>query len=113
MNKYHNQATVLDGLKFDSKKEAKRWAELKLMERAGEITDLFRQFPITLLRSQRDAKGKVIERPIKYVADFVYTDKATGKMVVEDVKSPATRTDVYKIKKKLMLYFYGIRIKEV
>ena len=104
---------MLDGQTFDSKKEARRWIELKMMERAGLITDLNRQFPIKLLPSQKDEKGKVIERPVRYVADFVYTDKQTGKMIVEDVKSEATRTKEYILKRKLALYFHGIRIREV
>ena len=109
-NKYGNHKTVVDGLEFDSKKEANRWCELKLLQKAGEITDLLRQFPITLLPAQR-INGKVVERPVKYVADFCYYEN--GKMVIEDVKSPATRTKEYIIKRKLLLWRYGIRIKEV
>lgn len=111
MSKYGNRKTELDGMIFDSRKEAARWCELKLMERAGLITDLFRQFPFTILPAQRNEKGKVIERPVKYVADFVYTDKNTGKTVVEDAKG--VRTKEYILKRKMMLYLHGIRIKEV
>ena len=110
-SKYGNQKTEIDGIMFDSRHEAQRWAELKLMEKAGEIYDLQRQVVYELIPSQRKY-GKVIERPCKYIADFVYRTKA-GDFVAEDAKSPATRTAAYKIKKKLMLYKHGIEIKEV
>ena len=111
--KYHNQRVIVDGITFDSKKEANRWAELKLMEKAGLIRDLKRQVPFVLIPTQRDEKGKVIEREVRYIADFVYREKGKLSRTVEDVKSPATKTAVYKIKKKLMLYRLGIIIKEV
>ena len=111
-SKYHSQKTVVDGITFDSKHEAQRYAELKVLERAGEITDIQLQRTFTLIGTQRDKEGKVIERPVNYKADFVYKDK-NGAMVVEDTKSPATRTKDYVIKRKLMLSIYGIRIKEV
>ena len=111
MSKYSNRKVVVDGLKFDSKREAQRWQELKLMERAGLIEGLVRQFPINLLPAQKDENGKVIERPVRYVADFVYTDKNTGKTVVEDAKG--VRTHEYILKRKMALYFHGIKIKEV
>ena len=110
MSKYGNRKTILDGITFDSRHEAERYAELKLLERAGEISNLQLQRPFTLLGVQKDETGKVIERPLKYIADFVYTDK-NGKTVVEDAKG--LRTDVYKIKRKLMLSIYGIRVIEV
>ena len=109
MQKYGNRKTEVDGLLFDSKKEAERWCELKLLERAGVISDLFRQMPITLLPAQRNDKGKVIERPVKYVADFMYTEN--GQTVIEDVKG--VRTKEYIIKRKLLLWRFGLRIKEV
>lgn len=112
MNKYRNIKTEFDGITFDSRKEAARWAELKVMERMELIHDLQRQVPFELIPSQRDGNGKVVERATKYVADFVYITR-TGKQVVEDAKSEATRTDVYKIKKKLMRERYGIEIREV
>lgn len=111
-SKYRSQKTVVDGITFDSKHEAQRYAELKLLERAGKITDLQLQRSFTLIGTQRDKDGKVIERPVTYKADFVYKDK-TGAMVVEDTKAPPTRTKDYVIKRKLMLSIYGIRIKEV
>lgn len=107
-SKYRNHKITVDGITFDSKKEYKRFCELSLLERAGKITDLRRQVSYELLPSQR-IDGKVVERPVKYIADFVY--KTNGKEIVEDTKG--FRTADYKLKRKLMLYFYGIRIKEV
>ena len=112
MFKYRNNPEYVDGVRFDSPKEANRYQELRLMQRAGEISDLRRQVVFTLIPAQY-VDGKHAERPVKYVADFVYVDNATGKTVVEDVKSDATRTPEYIIKRKLMLYRYEIQIKEV
>ena len=109
--KYGNRKTQLDGITFDSKHEAERYAELKLMEKAGMISNLELQKTFTLIGTQRDINGKVLERPVMYIADFVY--KENGKRVVEDAKSKATRTPAYIIKRKLMLSIYGIRVKEV
>ena len=111
-NKYGAAKTELDGITFASRKEANRYAELVLMEKAHEITGLERQRKFTLIGAQRDSTGRVIERPCVYIADFVYKDK-TGELVVEDIKTPATRTPQYVIKRKLMLSIYGIRVKEV
>lgn len=108
--KYGNLKTTVDGITFDSRKEANRWAELKLLERAHVITDLQRQVTFVLIPKQV-REGYCVERACTYKADFVY--RANGKTVVEDVKSPATMTQQYKIKKKLMLYVHNIEIKEV
>lgn len=80
------------------------------MERNGEITDLRRQVKFVLIPSQKDRKGKCLERAVTYWADFVYKDRQ-GNTVVEDTKG--MRTKEYIIKRKLMLYFHGIRIREV
>ena len=110
MNKYGNKKTTVDGIVFDSQKEANRYEELRLLQRAGQIFNLQRQVPFVLIPKQvRD--GKTVERPVIYKADFVYTEN--GEDVVEDVKSPATRTKEYILKRKLMLWEYGIQIKEV
>ena len=107
--KYGNRKTVVDGITFDSKKEATRFAELKLLQRAGEIFDLQRQVPFTLIPKQtRD--GKTIERPCVYKADFVYKDK-DGTEIVEDVKGMKTKE--YIIKRKLLLWQFGLVIHEV
>ena len=108
-NKYHATKVMLDGLKFDSKKEAQRYKELTLMEKQGIIHGLERQVKFVLIPSQR-LNGRVIERECAYIADFVYLDADDNK-VVEDCKG--MRTEVYKIKRKLMLYVHSIRIKEV
>lgn len=110
MNKFGNKKTVVDGITFDSQKEAARWQELKLMQRAGLICELQRQVPFVLIPKQ-ERNGKVIERPVVYKADFVYREN--GEDVVEDVKSRATKTKEYIIKRKLLLWQYGIKIKEV
>jgi hypothetical protein len=93
-----------------------------LLQRAGEIRELQTQVPFELIPSQREPdtvgkrggikQGKCIEKSCVYYADFVYKD-ANGNVVVEDAKSPATRTEAYRIKKKLMLWVHGIRIQEV
>ena len=109
MNKYRNEKITLDGMTFDSKHEATRWCELKLLERTGAISNLVRQMPITLLPAQRNDKGKVIERPVKYIADFMYEEN--GQTVIEDAKG--VKTKEYIIKRKLMRWIHGIAIKEV
>ena len=108
MTKYHNRRTELDGIVFDSRREANRYAELKLMERARLIRDLRLQVPFELIPASR-RNGKAI-RAVHYVADFVYFD-ANDNLVVEDAKG--MKTEVYKLKKKLMIWKYGIEIKEV
>ena len=108
--KYNNKKITVDGQKFDSKKEANRYKELRLLEKAGEIQALRTQVKFILIPAQRDeATGKVIERECSYKADFVYEED--GKTVVEDVKG--FRTKEYIIKRKLMLWRYGIRTREV
>ena len=125
--KYGNHKTEYDGIEFASRKEANRYAELKILEQAGEIKDLKIQEKFVLVPTQREPdtigarggvkKGKVIEQEVSYIADFVYADVKTGEMVVEDVKgykqSDVGAYKVFVIKRKLMLYVHGIRIKEV
>lgn len=106
--KYNNRKTFLNGITFDSAKEANRYRELSLMLSAGLISDLKRQVKYILIPSQK-LGGKVAERPVTYIADFVYTEN--GEVIVEDTKGVKTKD--YIIKRKLMLYIYGIRIKEV
>jgi hypothetical protein len=108
MNKFGNRKTLFNGITFDSRREAKRYAELVLLLRAGQISNLRRQVPFELLPSQK-RNGKVIERPVRYVADFVYIEN--GQEVVEDAKG--LRTKEYILKRKLMLWQYGIQIKEI
>ena len=123
--KYNNRKIIVDGITFDSKKEAKRYKELKMLERAGIIHDLKRQVKYVLIPAQyertssvyvkgnnkgKPKKGKLLERECAYYADFVYSTK-DGELVVEDTKG--MRTPDYIIKRKLMLYVHGIRIVEV
>ena len=107
-SKYGNRKITVDGETFDSQKEYRRWCQLRMLEKAGEIKDLKRQVKYTLIPAQKDGK-KTIERECSYFADFQYTQN--GETVVEDAKG--MRTDVYKLKRKLMLYVHGIRISEV
>lgn len=109
--KYRNIKVYENGIKIaDSKKENKRLSELKLMERAGEIHNLKLQVPFVLIPSFK--KGNRTIRETKYIADFTYEDKDNN-FIVEDVKSKATKTKVYELKKKLMLFRYDIEIKEI
>jgi hypothetical protein len=123
-SKYGNRKARVDGITFDSIHEAERYIVLRDMERIGTIKNLRLQVPFELIPAQREEgqcyvrgphrgekrPGKVIERAVTYIADFTYYG-ANGELVVEDAKG--VRTEVYKIKRKLMLYFKGIRIREV
>lgn len=111
MSKYKNKRTEVDGILFDSKKEAKRYEQLHFLELAGFIEELRLQVPFELIPAQKDKDGKTIERACVYKADFVYLDNASGEVVVEDVKGK--RTPEYIIKRKLMLYRYNIRVREL
>lgn len=131
--KLNNQSITIDGIEFQSKKEGRRYSELKLLQRAGQISDLELQKKYELIPAQYETietgeyykvgakKGQpktkevCIEQSLVYIADFVY--KENGQTVVEDVKgfrdtSSATYAK-FVIKRKLMLWKYGIRIKEV
>lgn len=121
-NKYGSKKIEIDGIVFDSKKEAKRYQELSLLEKAGAIQDLQRQVKYVLIPAQyetierysktgkrlKDSK-KCIERECAYYADFVY--QQNGKTVVEDTKG--MRTTEYIIKRKLMMHVHGIKIAEI
>ena len=101
MSKYHARKTKVDGIMFDSKREAMRYKELLLLERAGEISGLERQVAFELLPPFTHKGRKV--RGIQYRADFTYTTKE-GEHIIEDVKG--VRTQVYKLKKKLFEFSY-------
>ena len=111
MSKYGAQKTTFQGRTFDSKREAERFAELRYMQMGKLIADLEYQVKFELIPALKDENGKVIERAVTYIADFVYTDLKTGLKVVEDAKG--CKTKEYIIKRKLMLHVHGIRIKEV
>ena len=120
--KYGNKKAEIDGETFDSLKEARRGKELELMEQAGEIKNLRRQVNYLLIPAQREPdtigpRGGVKKgKGVFYVADFVYTD-ADGNTVVEDVKGYRdTNSAAYKVfvlKRKMMLFKYGIRVIEI
>ena len=102
--KYRNIKIEVDGIKFDSKAEYKRYTELKLFERVKNISDLELQVKFELQPSFVDGQG-IKQRAITYVADFVY--KENNKIIVEDLKSVATAKDsTYKIKKKMLLWLF-------
>ena len=119
VSKYRSTKVVIDGIVFHSKKEGKRWRELRAMEDAGEISDLVRQVKYVLIPAAHEPdqigprggvkKGKLIERECSYIADFGYV--RNGEWIVEDTKG--MRTPDYIIKRKLMLRVYGIRIHEL
>lgn len=109
-SKYGNRKCTMDGISFDSVKEMNRYCDLKYMLLGGEIHDLEVHKPFELQEAFRDAEGKWV-RAITYEADFVYKDK-DGNMIIEDVKSKATKTPAYNIKKKMMAY-RGLIIREV
>ena len=104
-SKYRSIKTTVDGITFDSKKEAKRYQELKLLQRANKIKNLRLQVSYVLIDKSRYG------RQIKYIADFVYYDKELKQEVVQDTKG--FRTDVYRLKKRLFAEKYGIEIKEI
>ena len=108
--KYGNKKIETEDGCFDSLKEYKHWRELKLMERAGLITQLSRQTKFELIPNQIE-DGRVAERAVTYKADFTYY--RDGNFVCEDVKSRATKTRDYIIKRKLMRYVHGIKVKEI
>lgn len=126
--KYGNRKAVIDGIEFDSQKEARRYCELKLLQRAGKITDLQLQREFELIPAQYEAferYGKTgkrlqdgkrcIEQCCTYKADFCYMQD--GQLVVEDVKGYRDPQSAgyakFVIKRKLMLWRYGIKIIEV
>lgn len=122
--KYNNKKIEVDGMTFDSKKEANRYKELSLLQKAGKISGLRTQVRYVLIPSQREVSdevytrgenkgknkpGRLLERECTYVADFVYYKD--GEVIVEDTKG--FRTKEYIIKRKLMLYIHHIQIKEI
>ncbi len=119
-SKYNSQKVTVGDETFDSSKEYRRFCELKLLQRAGKISDLQRQVKFVLIPTQREPDeigvrggvkpGKVIEQECAYIADFVYVNDK-GETVVEDTKGFKTKD--YIIKRKLMLERHGIRIREI
>ena len=120
-SKYRNKKVTYNGMEFDSIKERDRYFELQVLQRAGQIRNLRRQVSFELIPYQKlivpafgGGTRVQTEKAVKYIADFAYEDKSTGRTVVEDVKSPITRKQPeYVIKRKLLLERYHIAIKEV
>lgn len=112
--KYNNIKTEKDGLKFDSKKEQRRYEQLKTMQRIGLIADLQHHVRFEIIDSVQYPTKKSRTAARYYEADFVYTDLKTGQTIVEDVKCESTATNpVYTLKKQLMMLKHGIEIQEV
>ena len=110
MSKYHSKKTPVDGIIFDSKAEADRFVELKLLQRSGAISGLILQPSFDLIPAYKK-NGKKVRKTV-YVADFQYYDEITQETVIEDVKG--VKTPVYKLKKKLFEYLYpDLEITEV
>ena len=131
--KLNNQSVVIDGIEFDSIKEGNRYCELKLLQRAGAISDLELQkryelipaqyetvetgeyYKVGAKKGQPKTKKVCIEQSVCYIADFVYQEK--GQTVVEDVKGfrdPSSATYAkFVLKRKMMLWLHGIRIREI
>lgn len=120
-SKYHAKKVSIQGEVFDSKKEARRFLELQMLEKAGQISGLQRQKKFVLVPAQYEPettgprggkiKGKLLEREVAYYADFVYFDEEEKDFVIEDTKG--VRTKDYIIKRKLMLWLNGYQIREV
>lgn len=108
-SKYRNIKTTIDGIKFDSKKEAERYKELKLLERAGEIKYLQLQKEFVVVPESE------LYKEVVYKADFVYTEIKTNKRIIEDVKGyrKGTAYTIFKIKQKLMYHIYGLEVVEI
>ncbi len=109
MSKYGNKKTVIDGITFDSAKEARRYQTLKTLEKTGDVGNIRTQVKYELIPTLRI--GGVTHRKCVYIADFVYIDRRTGKTIVEDVKG--VKTPVYMLKKRLMKQLHDIDIVEV
>ena len=113
MNKFFAKKITVNGERFDSQAEARRWRELIWLQRAGMIKDLQRQVRYILIPAQYDENHHLEEYSATYVADFVYCEN--GKLVVEDVKGyqKGAAYSLFVLKRKLMLEKYGIHVREV
>lgn len=114
-NKYHAEPIHVDGVRFASRKEAARYLELKLMSKAGLIDELELQpvFPLHIMELWRSGMPIVIAYCGKFTADFRYRDLQTGEIVVEDVKSSVTKTEAYRLRKRIAEAVHGITIREL
>ena len=112
-NKYHAQVCTVDGIRFDSRKEARRYERLKMLAAGGEIRELELQpeFPITVLELWRD--GGHLVACGRFRADFRYVETRSGEVVIEDTKSGPTKTTAYRLRKRLVEAIHGVTIREV
>jgi Protein of unknown function (DUF1064) len=113
--KYGNTPVIVDGLAFDSKREAVRYQELKMLQKAGKIAHLETQpaFPIQVVALWRQGPPWHIEHCGMYTADFRYLDLVTGEVKVEDIKTRVTKTESYRLRKRLVEAIHGVVISEV
>ena len=111
MNKFGAIKTEVNGLKFDSKAEARRYGQLLDLSRAGLITGLTMQVPFELAPGVKLAGAKRAKPPLRYIADFVYSDTKWGQIVVEDVKGVIT--PLFRVKQHLMKSVHGIDVRVV
>jgi hypothetical protein len=114
-NKYHAIPIHVDGVRFASKKEAARFLELQCWQKAGQISDLevHPVYPLHVMELWRSGSPIVVTTVGKFTADFQYLNLQTGEIVVEDVKSNATRTEAYRLRKRLVEAIHGITVMEV
>ena len=114
-NKYHAIPIHVDGVRFASKKEAARFLELQCWLKAGQIADLevHPVYPLHVMELWRSGSPIVVTTVGKFTADFQYCNLQTGEIVVEDVKSNATRTEAYRLRKRLVEAIHGITVMEV
>lgn len=111
-NKYRNERVEYDGLKFDSKREAARWGELRMLEKLGQISMLRRQVAYELVPAVKFAGARARKPAIRLIADFEYVER--GVKVVEDVKSPVTaKLPAFQMKRHMMLHTHGIDLRIV
>lgn len=106
-SKYRNTKTIVAGLTFDSRREAARWQELQLLERAGQIRGLRRQVAFALVPGVKFAGAARARPAIRYVADFVYVEH--GREVIEDSKG--VETQEFKLKRHLLLALHGLEVR--
>lgn len=126
-SKYFARKVTVDGIEFHSSKEAKRYKELKLLERIGKIKNLKLQVPFVIIPTQYESyisytpkkkipkeSKRVVEKMAKYIADFTY-ETEDGEYVVEDAKGykDSTAYEVFVLKRKLMFQVHGIKVREV
>jgi hypothetical protein len=114
-NKYHAMPIHVDGVRFASKKEAARFLELQCWQKAGQIADLevHPVYPLHIMELWRSGAPIVVTTVGQFTADFQYMNVQTGEIVVEDVKSTATKTEAYRLRKKLVEAIHGITVTEV